>query len=154
MLTVELDWSEALHAAQGGVMRRLRALRRGISNHVGAPPHGLWNADIEAACAELAFAKATNQYWTGPGTMGKPRADVGFWEVRHTAYRSGRLIVKDHDNDESLFVLVRGSCPRFTIVGYKRGGDAKNEKWREEHQGRSGFFVPNDELVDFEVSAS
>ena len=66
--------------------------------------------------------------------------------------------VEPHDKDDALFVLVSGrpGGDAFTLRGYTRGIDAKQERWfRSIKAGRKPkYFVPADELRDVEELVS
>ena len=152
-MKIRLDWSQCFMAAMAGVMRRLRALRRRIPDVEGRPEVDLWGNDIESAGAELAFSLASGCVWYGPGTDGKPDADVGPYQVRHTKYPDGCLMVKKHDRDDQTFFLVTGSLPEYRVVGSVVGSAARREEWWRTVRGRSAWFVPQDALTPFEEHA-
>jgi hypothetical protein len=56
-------------------------------------------------------------------------ADVGDSQVRHTRYAHGRLMIQPEDNDEQIFILAVGTLPRYRVVGWLRGGEAKQPHW-------------------------
>jgi hypothetical protein len=105
--------------------------------------------DIQAAAAELAVAKALNRYWVaGVNTYTMP--DVGRnIEVRCTKYPNGKLAIRDRDQDDRPFVLVRGIIPTFEIVGWIYARDAKQEQWKEAMTWGEAYMVPEDALRPF-----
>ena len=101
-----------------------------------------WQIDIEGACAELAVAKHLNLYWDGSvNTFKKP--DVGEYQVRHTTRNNGRLIVRQKDADNEVYILVTGLAPVFNVVGWMVGGEAKADKYKMDDYS---WFVPQSEL--------
>jgi hypothetical protein len=133
-------------AANAGVQRNLQALARGR-----AAAHGFtdkagagWAIDIEGACAELAVAKAVGTYWEPVWERtDRQRDDVEGWQIRSTPRANGCLIVHPSDPDDARFVLVTGTVPTFTIVGWLYGWEAKSDEfWRDPGTGRPAYFVP------------
>jgi hypothetical protein len=146
--TVTLNWYEAAMASDIGRMRRLSAIKSG---YVDNPPlsHPGWSEHIEGACAELALSKHLDIHWDGSVNTFKSQPDVGDYEVRVTSYSNGRLIVRPQDDDKSVYVLLIGVCPTYTIVGCISGLDAKQTKWltAPDNKGRpEAYFVPRDAL--------
>lgn len=141
---IELSWSELEQAALAGAHRRMRRLRAGSTHRWGYDGAGSWTAEIEAAAAEMAVAKALGCYWadfSAPDHAGDVGAGV---QIRHTVRRDGRLIVHPEDADDHRFVLVRGPAPRLEIAGWILGRDAKRrEWWADPSTGRPAFFVPD-----------
>lgn len=105
---------------------------------------------IQSAAAELAVAKALNQYWSGALTWdanlgGLP--DVGeIVEVRSTGTTPPHLIIHPREPDDRPFFLVTGSIPNFTIHGWALGVDAKKDKWWDEARPFPAYFLPATEL--------
>ena len=63
MVEITLSWGEVEHAGIIGCLRRVSALRNNRPEPWGVPPGERWRNDIESSAAEMAAAKATNQYW-------------------------------------------------------------------------------------------
>lgn len=122
--------------------------------------HGLdertWDIDIEGACGELAFAKATGKYWNG-GVGTYKLGDVGQFQIRTSTLPGARLIVRDNDSYADVFVLVTGKMGHYTIHGYIRGEDAKdNNEWRTgAGNGRApAWFVPQEALKPLKIKTA
>ena len=147
---VKLTKTEAQTAAFVGVERRLtnRYKEVGAKDYVKEVQFDLggFERDIQAAAAEQAFAKARNKYWDySVNTFKKP--DVGDVQIRHTVRSSGKLIVRPDDSDEEIFVLVTGEIPEFTIRGYMRGCEAKQDQFIDNPGGgKPCWMVPQDNL--------
>lgn len=162
MITVQLNWNEVEIAADAGKLRFIAPIRQGQNNRYGA--RNDWTNDIHSCLAELAVAKATNQYWHAAPAQydgsnllqerSKIKNDVGEdLEVRTS--RTNKLIVRSGDKDERLYVLV--SWPKWTkdgcvlsILGGMRAWEAKKDKYVETF-GRDNrppcFAVPPSDLV-------
>jgi hypothetical protein len=124
--TVTLDRNEIYIGAIIGVRRMLESWKSKECNKVKNKDFG-WHSDIEAACAELAFAKWMGVYWDfSVNTFKKP--DVAGYQVRHCQSADGSLIVRPNDSNSENYVLVVGTTPEFKIIGWIKGEDAKTTK--------------------------
>ena len=122
MQTVTLTPNEIHLAASHAILRRYEKLAGKRADRI-QKEKSTWDNEIEGACAELAWCKLYNHYWTGvSGLRAKDGGDV---EIRWTKWHSGGLIVYPHDKDSSIFVLARGSAPTFEFIGWLTGGDGK-----------------------------
>lgn len=143
---VVLERHEIEMVAAVGVRRRCASLDRLADRH-GYNGENAWEQDIQAAAAELAVAKVINRYWDGSFDTYK-RGDVGSLQVRSTKRPDGSLIVRPDDPDDAVYFLVVGEIPEFTVIGWIKGQDAKQERYERAPGGRPpAFFVPQDDLV-------
>jgi len=146
---VRLTRFEVLAAALVGVRRRLESWGSAETNKVGNGSFG-WQIDIEAACAEMAAAKALNLYWSGSvNTFKLPDVGEGVegLQVRHTDRDGGCLIVRPEDKGHERFLLVTGQAPLFVLRGWLRGDDARQDAfWRDPNGHRPAWFVPQSAL--------
>lgn len=73
---------------------------------------------------------------------------AGRYEVRSTAMKFGRLIVRDNDVDERAFVLALvGLDGRVILRGWCFGWEAKQDLWIQNPGGiRQSWFVPQEAL--------
>lgn len=138
-------------ASSVGLRRAIDSILNGRRQAAGdVDPTGvlaLWQQHIEGALGEMAFAKALGRYWSGSVNTFKNGGDVGDVQIRTRSRTDYDLIVRARDRDEDYFVLVVGCCPIYTIVGYMKGGDAKQERWGKNHGGHgAAYFVPQNEL--------
>ena len=81
----------------------------------------------------------------GVGAIGDTSADdVADWQVRSTRGPTNRLIVHKTDHDDKRYILVRADLPRFVLVGWILGRDAKRDEWWTDPtgKGRWAYFVP------------
>jgi hypothetical protein len=119
-----------------------------------AGPEGL-ALHFEGACGEMAFAKATNRYWSGSVDTFR-LADIGTAiQVRTRSNHSWDLLVRPSDADDDLFVLVTGWAPDYQVHGWIAGAAAKRPEWLKEYGGRPpAYFVPKDKLKSLGSLAS
>ena len=146
---VTLTWREVVIAADVGVQRRVRSLAEGLDDSYGYNGQDdVWTREVYGALAEMAVAKRLGVYWdAGVNTFKAP--DVGSLHVRHTQRDDGCLIVRAHDPDAALYVLVTGRVPAFVIRGAIHGTSAKRPEWmRDPGQVRPAYFVPQSALSD------
>jgi hypothetical protein len=95
----------------------------------------------------MAAAKAMDRYWNGSVDTFQNGGDVGRLQVRTRRKQSYELIVRPHDRDADVFVLVVGVAPVFDVRGWMMGRDAKQPEWLMDHGGRPpAYFVPSDAL--------
>lgn len=150
MIEIELTWAEIEMAAGVGIRRQIDALRRGLPDKHGYEGDG-WSNHIEGAMGEICVAKALGRYWNGSIGTFKQGGDVGQIQVRTRSKLDYDLIIRPDDRDFDWFVLVLGSCPRYWVVGYMQGREAKQAEWLKEHGGRPpAFFVPQGALTRFQ----
>lgn len=101
------------------------------------------------AAAELAAAKWLNvPEFTLTVDTYKTEPDIWpNWEVKHTEYAGGHLIIKDNDRDTDRAILVTGYNP-FTIVGWLPVGYCKDDLYlKATRQTAISYWVPQGELV-------
>jgi hypothetical protein len=73
----------------------------------------------DALGAEVAVAKYFKQPIDLSNLNYKTKADVGHnIEVKHTKWKDGSLILRDHDRKEDIAILVTGSMPRYYLCGW------------------------------------
>lgn len=140
---------EVFHSAFDGIHRHIESRKKYLKQGAGLDKSLAWDYDIEGAGAERAFAKYINVYYSSPiNTFKEP--DVGEWQVRWTGHERGCLVVKEGDSEDEPFVLVRGRSPRYEIIGWMRGKDAKQYKYKKSVGGNPpAYFVPEADLTKF-----
>ena len=134
--------AEMIHASTIAQMRYHKAVTdKATSNFNG---HSI-QSDIDAASAELAVAKALNIYFKGAAPY---QVDLGTnIEVRHSADHNNRLIVREKDDTDSVYVFVTGNTPYMYVRGWINGSDAKLDKFYSSPNGKAhAWFVPQSEL--------
>lgn len=147
-MRVTLDWFEVRIGSEVGCTRQFDNMRDMLGHRYGFKGDAI-STHIQAACAEMAAAKALGLYWCG-SMASRSEVDIGRdVQVRHTEREAGCLIVHGSDDDDHAFVLVTGQIPEFEVVGWIRGRDAKRPEFvREPHPGRPAYFVPQSALID------
>ena len=145
-MKVILTVGELHLAAQNGCLRQIESMSRNLPDKHGFDGPG-WNIHVEGAAGEIAAAKALNMYWGGTVNTFKSIGDIGKLEIRTTSVKNNRLIVRNKDSDDAVFVLVVGSTPTFEVVGWMLGKDAKQSKYVSAPGGRPpAYFVPREDL--------
>jgi hypothetical protein len=141
-MKITLEPYEWLNASFVGLRRHIlaetaKSSRRGGSTYYGFD-HEKWEGerqynDQQAACAELAAAKALNIFWDGSvDTFSAPDLVVGECkiEVRWTPqFQNIRVKTRDAERGR-LVVGVSGHAPEMNIVGWLRAEDGIREEWR------------------------
>jgi hypothetical protein len=125
--------------------------------------HGRTNGDPDAdrrdhiagALAELATAKQLGFYWSGHiAVWNEPdllRYGQGI-ETRWTRMEPPKLVIRDGDPAERLYVLASGDAPEIWLHGWIIGRDGRRPQWRHGYGGRPpAFFVPTTDLQPFEM---
>lgn len=97
-------------------------------------------ANRRGARGELGAAKILQEPWNVPYSNNfrhiRKHADVGGFEVRTTARREDRLIIREKDRDEAIFILALeesavlpggAQSKRITLLGWAFAGDAKRD---------------------------
>ena len=147
---VSLTWSEARVAADAGVSRQLLALHDNRPDFYGFKDEP-WATHIEAAGAEMAVAKYTNQFWIPYARRpGEVTADVGKdIQVRRRGRKGWNMLMHEADRNDHRFVLVVGNIPDYEICGYMIGSVGKSEKyWGDPYKtGRPCFWIPQEDLL-------
>lgn len=151
MIKVELNESEAFHAALCGIGRRLK----GIYTETRSDKHGFdglgWDIDIEGAGAEIAACNALNIPWThavkivaDPSIL---EGDIAPGvEVRHTITHSNSLILHPEDKDDYSYLLVTGRMPIYMVRGWLKARDGKKQQYWRTDVREPAFFVPQRDL--------
>jgi len=138
-------------AVQVGIRREEESVKKGLKQAHGASEKGSVDRHILGAPGELAYCLYTDQDWNESiNTFKAP--DVGTdIQVRTTNRLDGRLIVREADKDEDLYVLVLSEGKKFKIVGSILGKDAKNSQYLMAPNGREpAWFVPQSDLTKIE----
>lgn len=125
-----------------------RSNRRGAYGFVGNREEGE-RIDVQGACAELAFSKATGRPWAADTAHPQRFSDVDGEQIRSTTHAAGHLILHDDDADDQRFWLVIAKPPRFGVVGHIIARDGKRSVYWNERTGRPAYFVPQHALVPF-----
>ncbi len=155
-ISIVLEWYEYALAADVGRLRNLASVRRGSSHRVKTrDTSGIgWTEHIEGAAAELAVAKYLGIYWGGDVDTFK-KADVGSdLQIRWTPSHSNRLIIREADSDDDVYILVTGLVPKLSIRGWITGADAKKCEFASDPESLGkAFFIPIHELQPMKTLA-
>jgi hypothetical protein len=149
---VTLDEADVEYARRLGRERydeRLATLGAGTierRNVVDGLPAHCWGA-----LGEVAYARAFDLALptSGPDLEGDLIPGL---QIRHTTYRSGRLIVHPYEPDHFRFVLVRGLPPTLELVGWIMGADAKQRRYWRDDVPIPAYFVPAAELAPLDAA--
>ena len=165
MKTVELQWFEVVLGAEVGLRRyavsRASARRNArpllSTTAVGTPCPEMW-ADIIGACGEMAAAKACGVYWDA--SVGRlhhcPGGDLSpGWHVRTARRAPGRLMIRDDDRDDDVYIAVLALDPwsptRFSVLGWMTAREARSVGVVEGYNGLDpASFVTADRLHPIE----
>lgn len=141
---IELAASVAIKRKVDSIFNKRKVLKKRTSED--------WGNEIEAAAAEMAVAKALNKYYGFHYNTFKTIPDVGGYEVRSSQNDSANLIVRPRDSGESIFILVTGTVPNYTLRGWKKGSDVMVKKYFKNPGGLgAAFFLPQEELNSMET---
>lgn len=148
MIEIRLSSTEMKQACEVGLLRQFNAIQKGYQDSFGFGGTG-WSEHLEGAMGEMAFCKALEAFYEPRMAQfhdGLP--DVGErTEVRTRSRHGYDLIVRPEDHEDRVYWLVTGKHGHYQIQGGIKGRDAKQEKWKATHGGRSmAYFVPKKEL--------
>jgi hypothetical protein len=109
-----------------------------------------WDVDVEGACAEIAAYKSVGRYWSPSiSKLKEEGGDGGPWDVRRRSEEWHDHLIRDNDPQDRPHILVIGRAPRFWVVGWLWGHEARRDEWRKSYGGREmAWFVPKGELRD------
>lgn len=96
--------------------------------------------------AEAFVAQITGLEWTDAGAYSTDHPDVGYLDVRATAYATGRLLVHPHEPDWRPFVLVIVAGDVMRIGGWCFAFDAKASRYWVDTWRYPCFAVPQQHL--------
>ena len=114
----------------------------------GGDWHEFERKQIDAVGAESALAAfmGLDDFTPLNGTF-KDVADVGHnLEIKHTHRDNGNLIISSIDRDNDIAVLVTGSMPTFSIIGWRPVLECKQDKYRSEKISGDSYLIPRFEL--------
>ena len=152
---VRLSPHETLVACFVGFMRQIKSLSRQSTDTYGfdGEANDGWKLQMNGACAEQAFAKATDRHWNcSVDVFGRPdfMPDI---DIKTRPSHASKLIVRPDAHDEWKYVHVTGTpFGRHKIHGWIYGRDAKRPEWegRPDPRRPACFEVPNEALRSIE----
>ena len=146
-IKIKLTVSEIRVAAQVGVARKLSSMEKNLNQNESYNYQKAWDYDINGAAAELAFCKWKGIHWSA-SVDNFTGADVGDdIQIRNAQKDDGSLAIKEHDQNDHVFVLLTGRIPEFTLRGWIRGKDGKKPHWKSNiNKGQDTWLVPQEAL--------
>jgi hypothetical protein len=111
-------------------------------------PERILQLNWQAACAEIVVAqwlKVPNFVLSVDTYKSEPDIPPD-WEVKHTEYAGGHLIIEENDRDSDRAVLVTGSNP-FVIQGWLPVKFCKDDLYLKTTSRNTAYWVPQSELV-------
>lgn len=146
-ISVTLTLAEMMAGGVIGLQRHAEALLAARPDAHGLDPSLGWHVHVEGALGELAFAKAVNRYWSCPVNTFRSGGDVGRVQVRTRSRAHYDLLVRPDADPADVYALVLGTAPRYTVVGWIYGREAKRAEWLHAYGGRPpAYFVPQGAL--------
>jgi hypothetical protein len=132
-----------------GFERQYLSVCRGTPDKHGYDGDG-WDIHIEAACAECAVSKALGRYVSPTIDTFKKGGDIGPHQVRRRSRADYELLVRPDDvakySPDTIFILVTGRCPTYTIVGWMRLCNTQQREMKSYGGRPLAWFVPQKEL--------
>jgi hypothetical protein len=150
-MKIQLEEGEIRIAAAIGVEKSIRAIRHGLQHRWGTPEDAsMWHNNIEGAMGEIAVAKYRGIYWGGSLDSFLTLPDVGTnLLVRTRSKPIYQLFVRQHElHDNMIYVLVRGRCPNYEVIGYINGAAVKMPEYWD--SSWNAYLIPDEVLNDFE----
>lgn len=146
-IKVTLTSTQEAWAFQVNQARSRESQRMGLRDKHGLPFADRDKANDQGAPGELAAAIVLGLEWAAPVNNFKGADLSDDIQVRTTHHPRGCLIVRDDDNPNHTYILVRGTSPHFEVMGYIKGRDAKKPQFIRSPNGRPpAYFVPADHL--------
>lgn len=124
-MKVKLSWYEVAVCAGVGVRRKIESLRSRLKPLHKFSAHDGFELDVQGACGEMAAAKVLGLYWDG--SVGTFKAnDVAEWQVRtRMSDNYSGLALRSNDKDEHNTILLSGTVPEFTVIGWINNKEGK-----------------------------
>ncbi len=150
MNTIKLTKPELMVAGLVGNMRSISSLGNLVQNK-HSPTDSQWQIDVDGAAAEMAFAKWLDVYYE-PSVNTFKAPDVGVMQVRSTKHEHGKLIIRANDKKDEIVVLVINRMPTYTMAGWIRTNEAKQDKYLYDPNGKGApaWMVPQVNLNKME----
>jgi hypothetical protein len=137
-------------AAMNGTQQRLENIINGVEDTEGCKSNK-FEAAVQGECSqrfvhqELRFITQAGLYEVKYNTF-KKYADIGKnIEVRWRESRPDYFLnIRDTDDKNKYYIFVRGYAPNFEIVGWIKGVDGMQERWRGDPGGCGpAYFIPD-----------
>ncbi len=149
-MNVTLSFAEFYHAVDAAKLRMASSSLKQL-NHATTYKRNYierLQEEVIGTCGEMAVAKAMNKWFIPTIDTFHDRPDVfDAVEVRSTGRADGRLIVRDNDPDDRIYILAIVQAPDIKLAGWMRGGDCKIQKYfYNPNNYRDAWFVPQKDL--------
>lgn len=150
------EFSLAIEVAK---QRQVESLKLGLKDKKLGKPTG-WRdglgLHLYGATSELAVAKLLDRYWqAGVNQFSGMTPDVSSnIEVRFSTLENPKLIVRNGDPEDRIYVLVTGAPPDMTVHGWIEGKAAKEMKqYYTDYNsvGKPAYFIPRHELKEMDL---
>jgi hypothetical protein len=146
---VILTMEEVQFAKQIALQRDKEAKAKGLQDKHGLNKEDALYAHTIGALGELAFCKKQQIVWPAHVNTFKNIPDVNEFEIRTGGQSWYDLLVRNDDDDNAPFVLVRvikyPQC--LEVVGWLYGAECKKRKWLKDYGKREpAYFVPSQVL--------
>ena len=150
---ITLNYWEAFTACNVAINRRLQArFKKSPDSVFGVKKSDGWENDIEGACAEMAFCKIHGLYWDASvNTYKLPDIPDTNIQIRSTTYDSGKLIIRENDPDNDIYILVIGQMPNYKIIGGIQGKAGKHERFLSNPNNQAPCYMIAKHYLDDEV---
>ena len=134
-MQIKLTLPEMLTGTNLGTIRQYTSDKQGSKYSEGFTEEKMTAlaSHIEGALGEVCVAKALGLYFIPTvNTYGK--ADIGEdIGVRTTNKENHGLLIRERDNQDHFYYLVKGSAPNYRVCGWVRGGVARQDKYLANH---------------------
>lgn len=149
MVEITLSPGDVAYAVTEGVSRYNHNRARGIVATSAAPTWVEQLArEVSGCLGELAVARWTDRF---PFSLFSDRkdGDVGPFEVRTTAYSTGRLLLTEGDNPQRKYLLVTLPTHYQAIIhGWMWGYEVQQEKYYNTSLRNPCYMAPQDDLYE------
>lgn len=145
---MSLNSREFFFAVERGALREAYNRQIGRVRRWKQKEEDGWRDHICGACAEFLVAKTLNVHWTGAFTFdtNDVYGDVGPYQVRHTEYATGGLVLHEDDHPDKPYILVTGDPPKGMIIrGWLYGREYRLGKWKKDWR-EPAWCVPQNKL--------
>lgn len=142
-MKITLNENELQIAAYEGVRRQIVSISKNPDDEPTRIKSKGWIVNIEEACAEFAFGKATNRCWNGSRSSFK-LSDGGYVQIKIQPEEIDDLIIRK--NEVGTFVLVTGGSSKYKIHGWFNSLHTRDEHLKKYSETEKAFFIPQRDL--------
>lgn len=131
-----LSPDEIRFGAYHAIDRRMQQMN-GKRSRYGQAYQPVWDDEVESTCAEEAFSKFKDKYWTG--LAGLRSTDCADEDVRWTRHSNGHLPIYPRNDDQRRLVLMDGFAPVYRVIGWAFAHEAKYPQYWDQEKGYFAF---------------